>query len=89
VGIDFFQPVAPAAFENRRRSTRLTFLDGADSRPARVRIVLRAEEMWAARVPLKADPGGADEYAGAYYSREWGTVYEIVPTGGEFLVWCQ
>lgn len=86
VGMDFFQPVAKVEFENRLRNTHLTFVDGPDGRPARVRVVLKGEEMWAARVPLEKDPARAAEYAGVYYSDEWGTVYEIVREGEEFLI---
>jgi len=86
VGMDFFQPVAKAEFENRLRNTRLTFVDGPDGRPARVRVVLKGDEMWAARVPLESDPARAAEYAGLYYCDEWGTVYEIVREGEGFLI---
>jgi len=51
-----------------------------------LRIVLKGNEMWAARVPLESDPTRAEEYVGVYYSDEWGTVYEIVREGGEFLI---
>jgi CubicO group peptidase (beta-lactamase class C family) len=86
VGMDFFQPVTEAEFENRLRSTQLTFFDGPDGRPARVRIMLKGDEMWAARVPLEKDPARALDYVGVYYSDEWGTVYEIVREGEEFLI---
>jgi hypothetical protein len=85
-GMDFFEPVAKAEFENRLRNTHLTFVDGADGRPARLRVVLKGEEMWAARVPAEKDPARSEEYAGIYYSDEWGTVYEIVREGEEFLI---
>jgi CubicO group peptidase (beta-lactamase class C family) len=85
-GMDYFQPTARGEFENRLRNTQLTFVDGPNGQPARLRIVLKGNEMWAARVPLESDPTRAEEYVGVYYSDEWGTVYEIVREGGEFLI---
>lgn len=86
VGMDFFQPIAKAEFENRLKNTRLTFVDGPDGRPARRRVVLKGDEMWAARRSLEADPARAAEHAGVYYSDEWGTVYEIAGAGEEYLI---
>jgi len=86
VGMDMFLPLAEAEFGNRLRNTQLTFSDGPDGRPARVRVVLKGDEMWAARVPLEKDPARSAEYAGLYYSDEWGTVYEIVSEGQDFVI---
>jgi hypothetical protein len=51
-----------------------------------VRVVLKGNEMWAARVTLEKDPARSAQYAGLYYSEEWGTLYEIVSEGEEFLI---
>lgn len=86
VGMDFFLPTAATEFENRLRNTQITFIDAADGRPARARIVLKGDEMWAARIPQEQDRRPAADFAGAYYSDEWGTVYEILPEGKDFIV---
>lgn len=85
-GMDFFHAVAEAEFENRLRNCRLTFVPGAEGRIERLRVVLKGQEMWAARVELNDDPEETDGIPGPYYSDELDTVYEIARDGDGFLV---
>ncbi len=86
-GMDLFLPIGPAEFENRLRNTQLSFSDeDADGRPRRLRAVLKGQEMLMVRTPCEQHSARSEEYVGAYYCDEWGTIYEIARAGDEFLI---